>query len=594
MNIHKSILSLILAGLCAPATAAGARVDYASLDDAALSDTPRFIVKYKHGSSARARAATRQQSLDAAVSRARPHLSPNTANANGRSAGLRMQTLRATARGMHVVGASKRLSRTEAQALMKSIAADPNVEYVAVDGRVYPDALPNDPVLASHQAWHYAAGNGGARVTGAWDSSTGAGLVVAVIDTGITAHPDLDANVLPGYDFITDAFISRRDTDAREPGGWDLGNWNAAGECGTGSSARNSNWHGTHVAGTIAEVTDNGIGGAGVAPDAKVVPIRVLGRCGGFDSDVSDAIVWAAGGHVDGVADNANPAEVLNLSLGAAKACPQVMQDAINTAVSLGATVVVAAGNDNSDASLHSPASCQNVVTVGATGYTGQRASYSNYGASIDLAAPGGNGAEGVPNGYIWSTHNDGTTVPGNPQYVGMVGTSMAAPHVAGVAALMQAVAPRPLTPAQLEGLLVASARPFPVTVNRPLGSGILDASAAVERAASLGEPIEGISLTSGVAASMPPLAAGDEQIFVIEVPEGASRLDLLTYGGRGTLRTYAQYEAEPFASSNVGASTRPGTNQTITITAPAAGRYFLKVSAAAATAGALVRATVR
>jgi serine protease len=234
------------------------------------------------------------------------------------------------------------------------------------------------------------------------------------------------------------------------------------------------------------------------------------------------------------------------------------------------------------------------VVAVGATGFGGQRASYSNYGAKVDLSAPGGAGVEGVPNGYIWSTLNTGKTVPLADTFGGYGGTSMATPHVSGVVALMQSVAPKPLTPAQVEGLLVASARPFPAKPDKAIGSGILDATAAVERAQSFGQPVSGRPLTNGIADTMPPLAAGQSLIYVIDVPAGATRLELLTYGGRGTVRTYAQYEAEPFPSLNIGSSTRPGTNQTIVLNTPAPGHYYLKVAAAADSAGILVRATVR
>ena len=595
MTLRRTVLSLLLASACAPALAANAQIDLSSLNDATIS--PRFIVKYRTGSAERAQPAARQRALDAATDRARPQMGAKIAAG---ASSLRMKTLRATAGGKHVIKASQRLSRSEAEALMRSIAADPNVEYVGVDAMMKPTALPNDPVLATHQIWHYGTGAGGARVTTAWDSGAmGAGVVVAVLDTGATAHADLVGNLLPGYDFITDAFLSRRPDDTRVPGGWDLGDAAAAGDCGSGSGASNSSWHGTHVSGTIAEVTNNGIGGAGVAPQAKVVPVRVLGRCGGYTSDINDAIVWAAGGHVDGVPDNTTPAEVISMSLGGNHACEADTQAAINTAVSLGATVVVAAGNDNSDVTGHSPASCANVVTIGATGASGQRASYSNYGAGVDLSAPGGAGVEGVPNGYIWSTHNTGTTSPvaspAGDRYVGMTGTSMATPHVSGVVALMQSVAAQPLTPSVVEGLLKASARPFGVKpeAGKPIGTGIVDAAAAVERARTFGQPLTGRPLTSNVAESMPPLAAGQSLIYMVEVPNGATRVEFTTYSGRGTLTAYANYEAEPSAGANTGSSVRPGTNQVITVNLPAAGRYYFKVSATADTSGVLVRAKV-
>jgi len=407
-----------------------------------------------------------------------------------------------------------------------------------------------------------------------------------VLDTGITAHGDLDANVLEGYDFITDAFVSRRGSDARAPGAADLGDWNDdPQQC----PLSDSSWHGTHVTGTVAEVTDNGIGMAGVAHDAKVLPVRVLGRCGGYLSDIADAVVWASGGTVDGVPANAAPAEVINMSLGGGGACTagSQMQLAIDAAVANGSTVVVAAGNANADAAGFTPASCAGVVTVGATRITGGRADYSNYGETIELAAPGGGGfADGNPGGYVWQAWHDSPTGPvdGAETYVGYTGTSMAAPHVAGVAALVQGVAGTPLTPVQLQALLVDSARPFPVTIpgGTPLGAGILDAEAAI---AALVPPCEGedcepeaAPIVNGVPVRNLAGAAGAALLFALEVPAGVERLNFLSYGGMGDVTMLVSHGVEPFADDADYRSARPGNNETIRIAAPAAGTWYVKL----------------
>ena len=210
---------------------------------------------------------------------------------------------------------------------------------------------------------------------------------------------------MQGYDFITDTAISN-DGDGRDSDASDPGDAIAAGECGNGKplQARTSSWHGTHVAGTIAAKTNNGLGVAGVAFNAKVLPLRVLGKCGGYTSDIADAITWASGGTVAGVPANANKARVINMSLGGTGACDTTTQTAINGARSRGTVVIVAAGNDNMNVSNASPANCSGVVAIAATDKAGGRASYSNYGTLIDVAAPGGD-----TGGLILSTLNAGT-----------------------------------------------------------------------------------------------------------------------------------------------------------------------------------------
>ncbi|HEY5849914.1 MAG TPA: S8 family peptidase [Lysobacter sp.] len=542
----------------------------------------RFIVKYRNGSAAQTDVSQLTRAFDAITARA--------VTVRSGLAAPRARHLRQLAgSGAHLVRLSRKLDRVEAENLMRSIAADPAVEYVVPDRLRQATAAPNDPYYASHQ-WHFNNPVGGAGVQAAWDSgATGAGVVVAVLDTGVTDHPDLAANLLPGYDFIIDHEVSGRATDGRVAGGADTGDWTEADQCYSGSAARNSSWHGSHVSGTIAEVTDNGVGMAGVARDAKIVPVRVLGHCGGYDSDINDAIVWASGGHVDGVPDNQYPAEVINMSLGGSGACDAPTQAAIDSAVSRGTTIVVAAGNDNDDVMSHSPANCQNVITVGSSGISGRRASYSNYGARIDISAPGGGINDGATQneGYIWSTVNMGATVPTVAGYGGMVGTSMAAPHVAGVAAIVQSALATPKTPTELAALLKQTARPFPTTPDRPLGAGIVDAGAAVVVARTGGQP-----LSNGVAKTGLRGNANDGYVYVFPVAAGTARLNVISYGGTGQVKLLVKNGSEPTTTSNDAISQRPGNNQTITINAPAAGAYYVKVLGVTSFSGVSLKAS--
>lgn len=366
-----------------------------------------------------------------------------------------------------VVSLNKRLSRVELKQLLKSIESnDPSVEYAEEDVILQASFVPNDSRYS--EQWNYFSAAGGINMPAAWDVSTGVGVKVAVVDTGYRPHVDLVNNILPGYDFIASTVVSQdgdgRDSDAQDPGD------------GCNNNPRSS-WHGTHVAGTIAAQTNNSIGVAGVAYNARIVPVRVLGCEGGYTSDIADGVVWAVGGSVPGVPVNNNPVHVINMSLGGVAACGSTMQSAINSALNRNAVVVVAAGNANIDAANVMPANCSGVVTVAAVTKTGGKAYYSNYGATVDIAAPGGDITSVVSNGIL-STSNTGFTAPGGDSYAFDHGTSMAAPHVSGVVALMKAVEPR-LTPAQVTKILQTSARAFPAACNG-CGAGIVNAAAAV------------------------------------------------------------------------------------------------------------------
>jgi serine protease len=436
--------------LCAGGAAMAADASY----------TDRIIVKYRTSPATAAAQGAQSRGAEAAAQRF----------------GLALSRVRTTALGSQVLRVDRRLSLSEAERLAADIAAsDPGVEYAEPDRILRKTLTPNDSRY--NEQWHYFEATGGINAPAAWDKSTGTGVVVGVVDTGYRPHADLNANILPGYDFISDTFVANdgggRDSNAQDPG-----DWLNPGECGPGDPAtfEASSWHGTHVAGTIAALTNNASGVAGVAFNARVVPARVLGKCGGYTSDIADAIIWVSGGAVAGVTNNANPAKVVSISLGGGGSCGTTTQNAINSARSRGAAVVVAAGNSNSNAANFTPANCSGVVTVAATGRNGGKVSYSNFGATVEVAAPGGGGG-----GSVLSTLNAGTQGPGADSYAGYNGTSMATPHVSGVVALMLSVKPA-LTPDQVTQILQSTARAFPATCSQ-CGAGIVNANAAVDAA---------------------------------------------------------------------------------------------------------------
>ncbi|MBV1789693.1 S8 family serine peptidase [Marinobacterium sp. D7] len=417
--------------------------------------------------------------------------------ANGLSAqiGKHLEFVRETALGSKIYKLPSKESLPQVKGYVRALMATSGVEYAEADQMMFAIATLQDPpsegVLISDGSpvynlqWHYFESTGGMDAPGAWAQLDSADnpVRVAVLDTGYTNHPDLDANIdaSSGRDMVHDTYISNdgdgRDNDARDPGDWSSRNY-----CYLGSPSYDSSWHGTHVAGTISAVTNNSSGVAGIGYNLiKVIPVRVLGQCGGYSSDIADGIRWAAGLEVDGET-LANPAQVINMSLGGSGACAadSEYQLAINAAVAQGTTVVVAAGNSNTDAANFTPASCANVVSVAATGRTGARAYYSNYGSVVDLAAPGGDMSSGSSDGVL-STMNSGVTDPSDPSYAYYQGTSMATPHTAAVAALLYNVNST-IVPAEVEAVLKDSARRFAGTCNG-CGAGILSAGSALNLA---------------------------------------------------------------------------------------------------------------
>lgn len=359
------------------------------------------------------------------------------------------------------------------------LESDPAVKYADAAQRVTISRVPTDPNYPLQ--WALSDPVGGVNAPTAWDLTVGSvSIPIAVVDTGVTLHPELSGRILLGYDFISDASAAH-DGDSRDPDASDPGDWSDDSECAPNFPGTPSSWHGTFVSGLIAASANNAIGIAGMNWNAKILPVRVLGRCGGTFDDVTAGVMWAAGLPVFGVPVNLNPARVINLSLGGATACPQALQEAIDEALTQGAVITVAAGNASYDATGSAPANCSGVITVGATTRQGDRAQYSNFGSRVDISAPGGDGNIAD---RILSTSNDGLKSPGHPNYAWEIGTSFAAPHVAGAASLMFARNAN-LTPGQVLSILTTTARSFPVgsfcNGSTTCGAGLLDAGLAVQ-----------------------------------------------------------------------------------------------------------------
>jgi serine protease len=443
--------------------------------------------------------------------------------------------------------------------LARRLAREPDVEYAVVDERRHRFTAPNDPLYAAGVPgngpavgqWYLRAPSGAVQssidVETAWNYSTGnPATIVAVLDTGVRyEHPDLlsvskGGKLLPGYDMISVAAVAN-DGENRDPDASDPGDWITAAEANdknglfyqctpldptTGQyEAEDSSWHGTQVSGIIGALTNNGIGMAGVGPNLRILPVRVLGKCGGFDSDILAGMRWAAGVAVPGVPTGLYVARVINMSFGGSGDCPSSYQDAIADVTAAGAVLVAAAGNTEGHAA-GVPANCAGVIGVGGLRHAGTKVGFSDLGLNVAISAPAVNCVNvnpGSPCLYpILTTSNSGTTTPAASIYTDSynisVGTSFSSPLVAGTVALMMSAQPS-LTPYQTRLLLQRTARAFPTTggdtSNGPVpqcmvplpdssgnvanqdecycnantcGAGMLDAGAAV-RAAATGVP---------------------------------------------------------------------------------------------------------
>ncbi len=416
----------------------------------------------------------------------------------------------------------------ETAQLVGQLSHVPGVRFTEKNLRMYPFLTPNDKNYSVQ--WHYPAIN----LPAAWDVRTGSSSVtVAVIDTGIVTHPDLSSRIVGGYDMISDLTNggdgNGRDSDPTDKGG---------DEPNGGSS-----WHGTHVAGTVGAATNNTTGVAGVTWATRVVPVRALGKQGGTSFDIAAAMTWASGGTVTGLPTNPNPAKIINMSLGGSSPPQRTYQDVIDARVATGAIFLIAAGNENVDATTTTPCNQQNVICVGSTNFSGRRSSFSNFGTPVDIMAAGGEmredlNADGFADGVLSTSLNDSN----QPVYAFYQGTSMATPHVAGIVALMVSVDPT-LTSARAESILKSTAS----TSSRcaeGCGAGLVNAQAALK------------AVTGGGTTEPPKL--GVSTSLLAYTSGGTQQLRLSNLGGGSLKVTVAK------SGPNAAAVSLPATTVTI------------------------------
>jgi serine protease len=456
----------ILAALLAANVASAAEYNPARTRPAASEQnaTQRVIVKFRDTSRLSTQATANGESATAAV---------DTTRVNALASRIRftVQASRALSSTMHVMQIAPLTNNETAAETLARLRADSDVEFAELDRRVYPHATSNDP-LATGQWYLQAAQSSAINANAAWDTTKGHdGVVIAVVDTGVRFdHPDLGrasagGRFLAGYDFVSqdgnNDFSTANDGNGRDADPSDPGD-----NCGSD----NSSWHGTRVSGIIGALTDNSVGVAGIMWDGYILPVRVLGRCGGFNSDVVAGIRWAAGLNVPGVPTNPNPAQVINVSLGGEGPCDSASGSAINEVSAAGVLVVVSAGNEGGP--VDSPANCPGAMGIVGLRHRGTKVGFSSLGPQIALGAPGGNcvntGA-GQPCLFsIDTTSNGGAAAPGASTYTDQldtnVGTSFSSPIVSGIAGLMLAVNGNLKSSQLIKRMQDGSTKPFPTT----------------------------------------------------------------------------------------------------------------------------------
>ncbi len=481
---------------------------------------------------------------------------------------------------------------------LERLRADPNVQYAELDRRRHAHAIPSDTLFPGQ--WYLQNGlatPSAVDAASAWDISTGSGgVVIAVLDTGVRhEHPDLalagaGGRLLPGFDFVSDRRIANDgdgwDLDASDPGDWVTGN-EASSLPFSGCQASDSSWHGTRVSGIIGARSNNALGVSGLGWQGWILPVRVLGKCGGYDSDIVAAMLWASGLPVDGAPTNPYPARIVNMSLGGGDTCPQNYQDAINRLRSRGVLVVASVGNDGS--SVEAPANCVGVAGIGAIRHAGTKVGFSNLGPGVALSAPGGNCVNigfGEPCLYsIDTTTNLGTTTPTTDTYTDQfhinVGTSFSAPIASGIAGLMLGVNGRLSTTQLIARLQEGAKKPFPTSSDPsvpvchvPAGVGDVQVSECECTTQTCG---------AGMANAQGAMQAALRPVAAVALPGSVSPgQDVVLRGSGSGAACGRDINSHAWSIVNGGA-TPPGivgeNTDTAVVVAPASGSYTVRLT---------------
>ncbi|HEY2403115.1 MAG TPA: S8 family serine peptidase, partial [Steroidobacteraceae bacterium] len=575
-------LASIQAIASTPAAAATSERNPVLKHPAAASDPAEQRILVKLRPSAAAAAHLQVQSVQAKTNATMQSLASR--------ASLTFKESREITNGLHLLKVQPAAGES-IEATIARLRADSAVETAEVDQRRFPHALPNDPLFTG-QWYEQATQPAGIDAVTAWDTTTGrSDVVIAELDTGVRYdHPDLlmasaNGKLLPGYDFVSDPTIANdgdgRDADPSDPGDF-ISAADAATATFSGCTVENSSWHGTRVAGILGALSNNATGITGITWQPKILPVRVLGKCGGSDADILDAMRWAAGLHVTGIPDNANPAQIINMSLGGTGACTAAEQMVITEVVAKGVTVVISAGNEGGP--VDSPANCVGVAGIAGLRNVGTKVGFSSLGPEVALASPGGNcvNASGACLFSIDTTINNGTTTPGTNGYTDQMfpnlGTSFSAPIVTGIAGLMISVNAN-LKPAQVIARLKEGAKSFPVSSDATVLACHVPASATDLQTGECNCTTS--TCGAGMANAPGALKAALRPIAAVAVPTTVSAGQNVVLPGTGSAAACG-HNIVSYAWTNVGAATNAIQNAntaTATVVAPATGSFTVRLT---------------